>query len=125
MRRRYPAWNAAPEHDPHRIRPSFELSAQLESRPNVKSEPELLFLLQSRRVQHALALRVLRKNQPERHVQHRHLEPNFRAGRRDEITHAEPAARCPHDRWQRITKYRPWLYHRRERRGGRDHRPAG
>ena len=33
-------------------------------------------------VQHALALRVVGENQPERHVQDRHEEPDFGAGRR-------------------------------------------
>jgi hypothetical protein len=56
----------------------LQLAISSERRPYGEAELEAL-LRQQVVVEHAAALRVHRKNQPERHVQHRHEEPDFRA----------------------------------------------
>src|SRR2546427_8705024 len=68
---------------------------RLEGRADREPELELALRLQ-RVVEHAASLRVHRKNEAERNVQHRHEEPDFGTGRRLEILQVEALPRYVH-----------------------------
>src|ERR1700730_17805064 len=80
------------------------LDFTLVGRADGKAELEGLLRLECV-VAHAVALRVVRENQTERHVQHRHEEQNFEAVGRLEVLEGEARARLDDRRDRSAVRY--------------------